>query len=353
MWKGAAAMNGLRLISADSHVDEPEDLWLTRLPQDLRHRAPRFETRAGGRRRLVVEGLRAGWAGTLNNQRVGAIYPGKRLADLDLDGIAGEVVYPTTGLWLWSIEDAALGLACIRVYNDWIAQALAGHEERLRPVGLVPVWDLDMAIAELRRIRKLGLGAAMFPNRVQYRPYNDPAYDRVWAEAAELGLPVSFHIGTGHDMIHFTGPGAGTVNYAVTAGMAGHTLALLALSGAMERFPALHFTTVECGGGWLAWLMNILDEGYTDHAGWVNPKLKELPSFYLKRQAHVTFQDDQVAVHNRVFTGTGPLLWGSDYPHLEGTWPHSREAVQRQFGAIAPEERAAIVGGNAARVWGF
>src|SRR5262249_47627816 len=156
--------------------------------------------------------------------------------------------------------------------------------------------------------------------------YNSPVYDPLWSVAVDLGLPITMHQGTGHDMIHYTGAGAAAVNYSTTQSFAARTLGLLVMSGVLERFPTLHFVLVECGGGWLAWLMQSLDETYQDHASWISPKLGEAPSAYIRRHAHLTFQDDPVAVHNRRFTGIAPLLWGSDYPHPEGTFPRSREA---------------------------
>lgn len=347
---------GRGLISADSHVEEPEDLWLTRLPAHLRDRAPRYEQGEDGMQRLIVEGHRLGWSKRSKEdreRRAAAVDPQERLANMDLDAIYGEVMYPTTGLHLWKIADAELGEACMRVYNDYVAETYARTSERFRPPGMIPMYSPRAAAEEMRRIDKLGIRAAMIPLKVEHLPYNYPDYDVVWSTAVALSMPMSFHNGTGYDMIFYQGPGSGVVNYATSCGSALQTHALLVMSGVMERFPDAHWTAVECGGGWMAWLMNVLDEGYTDLNYMASVKLKELPSFYLKRQAHATFQDDPVAVAARAFTGTFPLLWGNDYPHDEGTWPHSREAIERQMAGVREDDVRDIVSNNAARIWGF
>ena len=347
---------GPGLMSADSHVEEPDDLWLTRLPEHLRDRAPRYVDGEDGMRRLVIEGHRLGWSkrsAEEHERRSAAVDPNERLKSMDVDSIFGEVMYPTIGLHVWKIEDPELGTAVMRVYNDYVAETYAQQSPRFRPPGMIPVYTIEGATEEMRRIAKIGIRAALLPLKAEDRSYNYPAYDRVWATAVELGMPISFHNGTGYDMIFYDGPGSGVANYATSCSQAIQTHALLVMSGAMERFPDLHWTAVECGGGWMAWLMNILDEGYTDLHQMASVKLKEMPSFYLKRQAHATFQDDPVAVAGRSFTGNFPLLWGNDYPHAEGTWPHSREAIARQMAGVAEEDIRDIVSNNAARIWGF
>ena len=347
---------GRGLISADSHIDEPEDLWLTRLPEHLRHRAPRYEVGEDGAQRLIIEGQRLGWSKRSvadQERRTAAVDPDERLKSMEIDAIYAEIMYPGVGLHIWKIEDAELGTACMRVYNDYVAEMYAQQSPRFRPPAMIPIYSIAGAVEEIRRVAKIGIKALILPLKAETRSYNYPAYDELWATAQELGMPISFHNGTGYDMIFYDGPGSGVANYATSCSQAIQTHALLVMSGAMERFPDLHWTAVECGGGWMAWLMNILDEGYTDLHQMASVKLKEMPSFYLKRQAHATFQDDPVAVAGRSFTGNFPLLWGNDYPHAEGTWPHSREAIARQMAGVAEEDIRDIVSNNAARIWGF
>ena len=178
---------------------------------------------------------------------------------MDVDAIYGEVLYPSVGLHMWKIDDAELGTACMQVYNDYVAETYGQTSDRFRPPAMIPMYTPEGAVNEMHRISKAGIKAAMIPLKVEHLSYNYPDYDKVWAAAVELHMPMSFHNGTGYDMIFHRGPGSGVANYATSCSNALQTHALLVMSGAMERFPDAHWTAVECGGGWMAWLMNVLD----------------------------------------------------------------------------------------------
>ena len=138
--------------------------------------------------------------------------------------------------------------------------------------------------------------------------------------------------------------------------MAPRAVALLATSGVLAAHPGLHFVFVETNAGWLSWAMNTVDyyqDAFQQYDGWVWPALPEKPSRYMARQIHGTFQDDRVALRNIPETGVEALLWGSDFPHAEGTFPHSRRTVRRLFEEVAPNEAAEIVAGTAVRLFGF
>ena len=119
------------------------------------------------------------------------------------------------------------------------------------------------------------------------------------------------------------------------------------------RFPALRFVVVECGAGWLAWLLYVMDEQYEKKHMWIRPVLDLKPSEYFERQGHVTFSDDPVALRHLDTPGCGKLMWGSDYPHDEGTFPHSQEVIARTFAGVGEEDKRRIVYGNAAALYGF
>jgi predicted TIM-barrel fold metal-dependent hydrolase len=174
-------------------------------------------------------------------------------------------------------------------------------------------------------------------------------------------------------MIWYRGPGASVANLLATQSMGPRTAALLATSGILERHPGLHVALVEYTGGWLAWTMTTVDHatetfnkyGSTDMLGSaklaggqapkpiVSPALREPPSFYIRRQIHATFQDEPVGLSNVAITGADCLMWGSDYPHEEGTYPHSRQTVDR-LGVLVDEETALqVFRDNAARLFRF
>src|SRR5262249_49472058 len=153
------------------------------------------------------------------------------------------------------------------------------------------------------------VGGLMLP-LVAEPSWNLPHWERLWSALEETGLPVVMHQGTGHDMLFYRGWGSATANLLSTQSMAPRTAALLACGGVLERYPRLHAVLVEVNAGWMAWAMSTLDEYYHAHAHWSKPKLAELPSAYLRRQVHATFQADLVALHNVALTGAECLLWG-------------------------------------------
>jgi len=132
-----------------------------------------------------------------------------------------------------------------------------------------------------------------------------------------------------------------------------HPTAQLLSSGVAMRYPGMNFAMVECGEGWLAWVIYALDEQYERKHMWLEPKLDMKPSEYFRRQGPVTFGDDPVALTNLGYTGEGALLWGSDYPHDEGAFPHSEEVIYRIFQGFSEERKRKIVFGNALSLYGF
>jgi predicted TIM-barrel fold metal-dependent hydrolase len=354
--------------SADSHVVEPLDLWVQRLPASLKERAPRIAD-VDGEPRLLVEGMvprRMGGGGNTDAEqrdrerageghfRAGGWDPDQRIVDLDKDGVWGEVLYPTIALFAFMIPDPELRWASARAYNDWLAETFGAQSQRFAGAAMIPVHEIEPAVAEIERIAGLGLRSIMLPIQApESRPYNSREYDPVWAAAQAHGLPVSFHVGTGSNPVTERGLGGAVINYVEVGLGAQRTLAYLAASGVLERHPDLHVVMVECGAGWLAWLLERMDEAFEEHAHWVQPKLPEPPSFYVRRQGHVTFGNDGAGVVNRGFTGVEPLLWASDYPHPEGTWPHTRETLDRIFSGVPDTERELVTYFTTARLYGL
>jgi predicted TIM-barrel fold metal-dependent hydrolase len=347
------------IVSADSHVNEPHDLWWSRLPARLRDRAPRrIQQTTDGPWEIVLDGSRLGWAELdadearrMEESREAEASIDVRLAMLAEERIHAEVVYPTIGLYVWSLADPELGAACCREYNDWIFERLGAGSPRVRLAAMIPTWSVDAAIAEVHRSAARGFAAALLP-MVATPDWNHRQWAPLWRAIEETGLPAAMHQGTGHDMIWVRGPGAATTNLVATQAVAPRTATLLAASGVLERHPALHVVLVEVNAGWLAWTMHTADEYYVAHAHWSAPKLAELPSHYLRTQLHATFQRDPVGVANRALTGVACLMWGGDYPHPESTYPRSMDVLVALFQA-AGDDATAITGGTAAEVFGF
>ncbi len=355
-----------RIISTDSHVVEPLYLWEERLPAKYRGRGPRVEEKNGekfliidgGRPRnlkYTIQGAKATNEVEREKAKAGGWDVSQRMKDQDRDGVIAEVVYPTVGgRTAFFTHDADFALEAAKLYNDWIAEVFGARKDRFAPVAVVPLMNVEGAVAEVRRVEKLGLRALMLPAHPPEREYNDSVYDPVWATAQELGLSCNFHAGSGHEARSAQGAGGAVINYVIYALADGQRVSTyLCGSGVLDRFPSLQIATVETGSGWLAWVLLAMDEAYQKHHLWAYPKLSMLPSEYFKRQGHTTFQDDPVGIANRHRTGVHTLMWGNDYPHFEGTWPHSQEAVNKQCEGVPEDEIELIVRGNAAKLYRF
>ncbi len=347
-------------VSADSHVNEPHDLWYERMDRSMRDRAPRrIEADADGGWTLVVDDAAIGWSGMtaeeaheLETDRVAAASIDVRLEMMRVDGLNGEVVYPTIGLYAWNIDDPSVGEATCRVYNDWILERLGGAP-RIKVAAMLPTWDPGMAVAEIERVADHpSVGGLLMPIVVD-PSWNVGQWEPVFRAIAATGKPAMMHQGSGHEMIFYRGWGSPTVNLLATQSMAPRAAGLLACSGILERNPALHVVLVEVNGGWIAWAASTLDEYYLAHRHWSKPTLGELPSHSLLRQVHATFQNDPVALHNLPLTGTDCLLWGNDYPHPESTYPGSGAVLDALFAEVDDAAVEAITSTNAIRLFGF
>jgi predicted TIM-barrel fold metal-dependent hydrolase len=354
-------------VSADAHVNEPHDLWYSRLPEHLRDASPhRIQSEDDGGWTLVVNNEVELSGGQLPHaaareamrdedaQREADAVVEVRLEMMRTDGINAEMIYPTIGLYVYNIADPDVGIPSCRVYNDWIHEKLGEDSSRVRYAALIPDWDVASAITEVHRVASWpNVGGLMLP-LVGTPEWNMPDWEPLWAAITETGLPVVMHQGTGHDMIFYRGWGSPTANLLATQSMAPRAAALLSCGGVLQRHPDLHVVLVEVNAGWMAWTMTTLDEYFLAHrAALRKPHLPELPSHYIRRQVHATFQTDAVAIACREITGTDCLLWGNDFPHGEGTFPHSNKVLDGLLGGVSLADATDITSGNALRLFGF
>jgi predicted TIM-barrel fold metal-dependent hydrolase len=364
-------MTAYPIFSADSHVQEPSFIYEERIDAQYRHRAPRTETRDGGQYR-IVDGKRPRRLDVAESRlteddrerefrgdRSGGRDLTVRLADQERDGVLGEVIYPNQSLFLYNSPDPGYQMAVARAYNDWATELFGARRDRFAPVAIVPMADIPAAVAEVQRVARLGYRAIKIPITMKARPYNLHAYEPFWSAIDDTGLVVSLHAFTSEedqypeDWGTEEGVGGALALMALSMAEGQNPVTLLISGGVLQRHPRLRFVVVECGAGWLAWLLYAMDEQVKKKHMWIRPQLDLLPSEFFRRQGHVTFGDDPVALRLLDFTGADGLLWGSDYPHDEGTFPHSREVIERTFRGIAEDDKRKIVGGNAARLYGF
>jgi len=180
-------------------------------------------------------------------------------------------------------------------------------------------------------------------------------FDPMWAAIQDCDVTITFHISTGRDPRAARKDGGAIINYAAHAlSPTVEPIACLCASGVLERFPKLRFAGIECGIGWVPWALEAMDDAARKHHMWAFPKLKKLPSDYFREHGAASFQDDAIGLelaerHNLV----NNFMWANDYPHHEGSWPHSAQSIERQMGELKEENRAKILGLNAARIFKF
>ena len=290
--------------------------------------------------------------------RPGASDPQARLADQDLDHLRAEVLYPGAfGLQFWTLTDAAYQRECFRVYNDWLGEFCAAAPERFSGAGLLPLrGPIAWACEEAERAASKGLCSLSIPAEVADQSYADPEFSRLWDTLQDLGLPVSIHSGTTTGEPFATkfarlGMGMGLVNTKISLPM--NALAGLIWGALPQRYPRLKFVIVEGGIGWIASLLGLMDHWWKDHHRWMTPKLDEAPSTCFRRQFWATFEDDRAGILTRGLLGVDRLMWGSDYPHTEGTFPHSQAQIRRDFAGVTESEVYQMVAGNAAKLYGL
>jgi predicted TIM-barrel fold metal-dependent hydrolase len=374
-------MADLQLISSDSHVSEPPDLWVERLDIKYRDRAPRLVLNPEGQEgayfiyegyppRNLAIGLGAGRTpeelaaflktGTYADARPGGWDPAQRLPDMELDGVEAEVLYTTLGFRLFWLKDAGLQRACFHVYNDWLAAYCSYAPRRLKGLALISLYDPKAGAQELERCARLGLkGAMIWCSPPADQPYSSEIYDPFWAAAQDLDMPVSLHAITGMERISWEyGAEKRALRQTVTPHEIEKSFSILILSGVLERFPRLKIVSAENNCGWLPYYLQRMDRGFARFgpSGTVTPwptKLILKPSEYFRRQMYCTFIDDSFGVASRHWIGVDNIMWSSDYPHTASTWPHSRDIIARDFKDVSEVEKRKIVRENAAQLYGF
>jgi predicted TIM-barrel fold metal-dependent hydrolase len=373
------------VISADSHIVEPPDLFVESIDPKFRDRAPRViedpelgmiwdvegigypsvELMGGAGRSMEDMGLEA----RFDRARQGGWDANERIHDMDTTGVDAALLYPTIGFHSYGIEDPELLHATLRAWNDWIASYTQVAPDRLKGVGCVILDDIDAAIVEMTRCRELGLPTVNVPSKPEGDHYGSQSYDRFWAAAQDLDMPVSTHIGSNRG-IHAHTRHKERMRRMVAGPTKDYSSGAIALpnwdvqemvfqliaSGVFERFPRLRFVCAEFEAGWAAAALQHMDSAiWNGTHPYVYYDLPMKPSEYFQRNMALTFIRDAVAVRCRDIIGVDNLMWSDDYPHLESCWPDSRKVIDEIMppGSINPEEEAQILSENASRIYGW
>lgn len=352
------------VFSADSHIMEPAQIFLDGLPASLKEHAIHSRKEGDylitGTQQKVIHRMRLG------NQRevpIGQVRKGLhelpgRLEDMESEGIDAEICFPSLGLWLYAIGDSEAEAASARLYNDWNNDFLGRHADRFVRCGMLPVLDFSNTLAELDYLASKGVRAAMLP-AVSPRgvaKYNSEEWDPIFARAAAHGIVFVMHTGTGlESVIAEKGPGAAIINYTGQAMDAMSTAMYLIAGGVLDRNPGAKVAFIESGASWLVALAERMDEVEEAHAVYVRPKLSRRPSQIIDDQIWSSFQHDRACVvaANAGLPGARNCMWGSDYPHGEGTFPDSRNVVAklREELSVSDETWRDVIGLNAARLF--
>lgn len=372
-----SAITKMQPISADSHVTEPPDCFIDRIDPKFREDAPRGvddpekgalylakgmapmgianaaaagippEERAGGKmyRRPFSSMHRGGWD------------PKARVADMDRDGVALEVIYPTVGMALFYLDDMEYKRACFDAYNRWLQEFVSGAPDRLVGIGLSTAATPEVLIEDMRRIKALGFKGVMIPDQPGVEDYDSPIYDAAWRTAVELDLPLSFHLlfgskGTAIDF-HSSKFRGGKLNRATgLIRMNQDIIGVFVFGGVFDRHPDLKLVSVEADAGWIPHFMRRMDHAYDYHRhNFGSQALKRKPSDYVQDNIYLTFQDDETAFHVTKLLNPERLLWATDFPHSDSIWPFSRQILARQTKGLNSQIVQRIIHENAKELY--
>ncbi len=354
-------MRSYNVISADSHVNSPTDIYAGRMPAHLADRAPRVEESGEGsfwvyegkKRPAIGLGHMAGrkfedyktsdGSVKFEDVRAGGFFAEERVKDMDIDGMDAEVLY--SGFVGADIQDPELRQECMRAYNDWLMDYCNVAPDRLAGLSVLPSWDKSLMMNEMRRAAKIGMKGCQIP---AYAPfggsYGDKPYADYWSAVEELGWPASIHLGgrTSSGLADNPLPFIASTTIALA-----EPFAIIIYGGVLERHPGLKLICTEAGIGWWAYFLERMDNVYHRHRWWTKSDLPQPPSFYFHRNCYSTFQEDIAGVRVWDLIGSDNIMWASDYPHTDATWPESQKVIEEHFAGVPENDKRKMVCTNA------
>ncbi len=367
------------IVDADAHVNPSADMWVDYLPAPLRELAPKLEhgedcdyvVFEGNRRKLNLisaQGGRAGkdfkMHGRASDARAGGWMPAARINDMDEDGIDTAILFGGGPL---GTSNSELYNASFTAYNRWLADFCQHAPQRLAGVGYAPMHDVSDAVAVMRDCAARGLKAVNIPAfpmtkmaslnggdpRMQAltgdtnseRSYADPEFDPFWKAACDLGMPITIHLGG--RAVRFTEPKFFLSDLLMSKFGMGEPIAIMIYGAVFQRFPELKLASVESGVGWFAFAANYMDETWNKQRYWVKSPLEHEPSYFWDRNIYGSFIHDRAGVLMRELPGAGNIMWSSDYPHSETTFPHSKDMIAKLFKGVPDDDKNMIIGGRA------
>ena len=358
-----------RIISADSHLTLPREMLLNHLPKRLHEPLAQAEASYAAKQLAAKPqkakqaeivsmpsfGANAPWPAA---GRAGGHDPVERIKDMDLDGVEAEILYVGAGgASYYELGDDHV--EAFRAANSAAIEWASLDPKRLMPVYILPIADIKVAVKEVERLladHAKAVQLPLIPREIGCPPYWDTSYDPLWEALSDAGIPISQHVGSNSYLNTILDedptPFKGIIQSLCPIFMS-ECVADWTVSGVLERWPDLKVVLVEAGVGWIPYYLERLDTMVTNH-GWdtfEGKVIKEKPSFYWHRQMAATFEQDIVGVRNRHDIGVENLMWATDYPHPDSTWPRSQEILQEHFKDVPPDEIEMIASGNVTRLY--
>ena len=388
-------MPEFKLISADSHVNEPPEAW-ARVQKQYGERAPRVVQDPPGVPKgtwLLIDGLppvglshyskglvvgkNHGISEVEQEKHFETIrfnenfryedYPGgwepaARLRDQDIDGVAAEILFSSAVRQLYSVADEPFQRAIFRSYNAWLQEFCSHNPERLIGLPILSILDIEHAVADIGEYSKAGFRGVQIPTRIKDSGYYEAKYEPIWAALEETGMIVNVHTSATQGVArkHYEGPRdvdpkKQSLGLANKQAPAQQFLGNLILSGVFDRHPRLKVVCAEFDVGWVANLVQQVDYWFGRASTYDAEKNinKQPPSAYFKSNAFFTYQDDRAGVLTTPVFGADNFLWASDYPHGVTTWPNSQATVERNCAGIDPAVKRKLNRDNVAKLYGL
>jgi len=378
----AAPATKVRILSADSHICEPGDLWTSYIEPRYRDRAPRIIEDPEKGDIWNAEGLNLpniaamGGAGKVTEEVAikpkferdivrGGWDPEQRIKDMDDGGVDGQVLFPTAGFWLYGMEDPELINASFTAWNNWVRDFCIGKEDRLRGIAFLSVDDVGWAVAEMKRCKEMGLVAANIPLVPLGEPYSSEVYEPLWSAAEDLEMPLTSHTGSVRGPSNMarqpnafaerfipleerTWKVVGSVG--VASPQVPQFVNELILTGVVERHPTLRIIPTEFDAGWAAFWIDRLEQTLVHDRSKRYVRTWDLtPRELFQRNFALTFINDKTAVVARDIIGPDNLMWSDDFPHTsEGLWKNTDYVFHRLFdeGGVPDADRQKLLNSN-------
>jgi predicted TIM-barrel fold metal-dependent hydrolase len=372
-------LRDLILVSVDDHLIEPQDMFVKHMPARFKDRAPVVRHGTNGAHHWQIEGQKAPGLGlnavagrpkeeygfepvSYEQVRAGCYDVAARVGDMDANGVLGSICFGSfpgfAGARFQKMQDKDLALATIQAYNDWHIHDWCGrHPGRFIPLAMLPLWDVGLAVAELKRMSRLGCHAVTFPENpalIGLPSLHNEGWEPLWAACEELEVVLCCHIGSAGNSPYPSDESPIDAWITAMPISIANAAADWLFAGFWKRYPGLRMALSEGGIGWIPYFLERADFTYAQHGTWTHTDFgKEKPSDVFRRHVITCFIDDDFGLRNRQDIGIDIICWEADYPHSDATWPNSPEHLWRSIWALPSGDINKITHENAMRAFHY